>query len=509
MSSAPSDSIAELLNLLRMNSSAKVERPDQIFCNRDLNLQEVDAIGFDMDYTLAVYNQREIDRLSVELTVDRLIAHRGHPEEIRQIQPDPEFAIRGLVLDTERGNILKLDSHRHVGMAYHGLRALGEEELAACQREAIRFNGPRYALIDTLYALPEAYLYAALTDFYERKNPQGPHDWRTLYEDIRFSIDLAHRDGSFKKAIMRETERYVVRSPYLALTLHRFRSAGKRLFLLTNSYPEYTHHLMTYLLDGSLAEYGDWRQYFDVVICGARKPDFFTQENAILNVDEPSFEAGKALEGPFLRGKLYLHGNIKDFAARSKLPMERTMYVGDHIYGDILRSRKSSTWRTVMIVQEMQAELERWKELRTQTDAIEMLEAQLVEVTSTLSQEQWLAYNLGSLSKELQDRPQLLAKFAGENIQERLQGQLRFERDILRRKRRALLGQLLEHERQLQTHFNRWWGRIFKMNNKNSVFGEQVQDYACLYTSSVTNFVHYSPLHYFRAPLAPMPHERA
>ena len=64
-------------------------------------------------------------------------------------------------------------------------------------------------------------------------------------------------------------------------------------------------------------------------------------------------------------------------------------------------------------------------------------------------------------------------------------------------------------EQQAQAHFNPWWGLIFKMNNKNSLFGEQVEDYACLYTSRVSNFINYSPLHYFRAPRQPMAHEFA
>jgi hypothetical protein len=38
-------------------------------------------------------------------------------------------------------------------------------------------------------------------------------------------------------------------------------------------------------------------------------------------------------------------------------------------------------------------------------------------------------------------------------------------------------------------------------------FGEQVNDYADLYTSQVSNFGPYSPLRYFRAPRRPMPHE--
>jgi hypothetical protein len=36
---------------------------------------------------------------------------------------------------------------------------------------------------------------------------------------------------------------------------------------------------------------------------------------------------------------------------------EKVLYVGDHIYGDILRSRKASLWRTCMVVQELEDEI--------------------------------------------------------------------------------------------------------------------------------------------------------
>jgi hypothetical protein len=35
-----------------------------------------------------------------------------------------------------------------------------------------------------------------------------------------------------------------------------------------------------------------------------------------------------------------------------------------------------------------------------------------------------------------------------------------------------------------------------------------VEDYACVYTSRVSNFLSYSPMQYFRSPRASMPHER-
>lgn len=34
------------------------------------------------------------------------------------------------------------------------------------------------------------------------------------------------------------------------------------------------------------------------------------------------------------------------------------LYIGDHIYGDILKSKKTLGWRTMLIVPELEAELE-------------------------------------------------------------------------------------------------------------------------------------------------------
>lgn len=497
------------LEVLRHRGTEAVARADQIYCNRDLNLDRIEAIGFDMDYTLAVYRQEAMDRLSVELTVERMIEHRGYPISLRRIEPRPSFAIRGLVIDCEQGNILKLDSHRHVGMAYHGFRELTHGELAGYRQEAIRFSEERYALVDTLYALPEAFLYAAVVDQMEREQPDAEHDFQKIYEDIRFSIDLAHRDGSIKKALMEDTAAYVERTPYLALTLHRFRSAGRKLFLLTNSYPEYTDHLMRYLLDGVLPEYDDWRKYFDVIITAAQKPRFFTDHEPFLIVDDETYEASEeALEG-FERGVMYQHGNLRDFIAMSGIPGDRTLYVGDHIYGDILRSRKSSGWRTVMIVQEMASELERWRELQEDVAHIHSIEEEIARLSQELSHEQWLEHNVEQIIAQFETQEHGANVSDHEQLVELARNELRFGRDRMRRRRKELLAELLEAEGMLQRHFNPWWGLIFKMNNKNSIFGEQVEDYACLYTSKVANFVNYSPLHYFRAPRQPMPHEIA
>src|SRR5690606_7316890 len=61
--------------------------------------------------------------------------------------------------------------------------------------------------------------------------------------------------------------------------------------------------------------------------------------------------------GPFEKGKIYEGGNLKGFEQHLGVPGSAILYVGDHIYGDILRSKKESAWRTAMIIQELDAEI--------------------------------------------------------------------------------------------------------------------------------------------------------
>ncbi|MFB6350926.1 MAG: HAD-IG family 5'-nucleotidase [Bradymonadaceae bacterium] len=516
--------IESLLDRRQTSGAVDVDRPHQVYCNRDLNMRKVDAIGFDMDYTLAQYHQDAIDALSVEKTLERLVDERGYSEAILEIEPRPEFAIRGLVMDTQRGNIFKIDRHRHVGKVYHGFEELPEDERHEYRQNTIRFNHDRYVLIDTLFALPEAFLYAALVDFLEKHEPGRDHDWRRLYDDIRYCIDLAHRDNSIKDEILADPGEYVAQDPSLALTFHKFRSAGKQLFLLTNSFARYTDRLMSYLLDGVLSEYPTWESYFDIIITGAGKPSFFTERSPFLVVDADGEVQGEERE-EFDQGTIYQGGNLRDFERMAGFGGDSILFIGDHIYGDILRSKKSTAWRTAMIVQEMEDELRQVRELQEELGQIEEIDREIERLNEELTYDQGLLYQIDQLIERLENGE------ADGGLEEASDGELeepdeetltnhdldqleatreklnRAQRDM-RRRRHELIDQLRETEQSFEEHFNPYWGLIFRLENENTIFGEQVEDYACLYTSRVSNFLNYSPMHYFRAPRQPMPHER-
>jgi len=198
------------------------------------------------------------------------------------------------------------------------------------------------------------------------------------------------------------------------------------------------------------------------------------------------------------KGYIYFQEALRDLVARQ--PMLRVVYVGDHIYGDIVRSKKSSAWRTVMIVQEMESELKKSDELRDELARLDAIDAEVFRLSERITFDQTLAYRIDDM----------IAVGNGHDIDQlkTARRELIKNRDQLRRRRKELLAELDEAEVGHESRFNPYWGLIFRLANENTLFGEQVEDYACLYTSHVSNFLNYSPLHYFRAPRQLMPHER-
>lgn len=474
----------------------------QVFVNRNLNMARIETIGFDMDYTLAPYHQHAMDALSIQMTVRKLIENKGYPAEIHEARLDHAFIIRGLAVDKETGNIFKMDSRRHVGRCYHGYTSVPPEKRRELYSAApINISSKRFAWVDTLFSLPEATLLAGIIQHWESSGRPLPWSYQRLFDDIRESIDEAHRDNSLKAVITAELPTYIDRDPDLAASLHKLRSAGKRLFLLTNSEWFYTDAVMRYLLEGALPFYKSWRNYFDVVIVSGRKPAFFTENSPFLELDGTGEPIGEATT--LERGKIYQGGNVRDLERMAQIVGEHTLYVGDHIYGDILRSKKHSVWRTALIVQEMEETLRLTQEFRDPLRRIEMLEELAIRLDHDINYHLTLLKSLGRWS-EIPGGLRGPESRVIESTRDRAKGELDVKRELLRR----TVAELEALESETDGRFNPYWGRLFREGNERSVFGGQVSDYADVYTSRVSNFLGYSPVQYFRSPRDVMPHER-
>jgi hypothetical protein len=250
-----------------------------------------------------------------------------------------------------------------------------------------------------------------------------------------------------------------------------------------------------------MPEYPSWRNYFDLVITAARKPLFFTGDEPFSEVRaDQSNKPARTLE----RGKIYAGGNIGELEQILGVGGDDILYVGDHIYGDVLRAKKETAWRTAMIIQEMGQELEA---LARCTESIERSDT-LQEVRDTLHHE------LRGRQSRLKDIQRAIDKAHENGVEGVTATELEVARvrhrraiDKLRMRLRTVEEEIETLDVELDNAFHEFWGSLFKAGSEMSSFGHQVEAYACVYTDRVTNLLGYSPMHYFRSPRDRMPHE--
>jgi 5'-nucleotidase len=462
----------------------------KIFPLRNLHFREVRALGFDMDYTLSHYRSPEVEDLAYRHASRLLVEERGYPAWLLTTSFDPEYAIRGLLLDANRGNILKLDSARLVVRACHGTRPMSREEVdAAYDRRRIVSRGPSFRSIDTLFEIPECHLFATLVDGLDGGEVTD-RTYLQLFQDVRWAIDMAHRKGIMKAEILANRELYILRDPELPEALGRWKRAGKKLFVVSNSEWAFTEGVLSFLLDGQDPALPSWTDYFELVVVSARKPTFFleTPPAEPLEGQKSAFRGGNAL---WLEDLLDARG-------------EEIVYVGDHIYGDILRSKKSVSWHAILLIPELTGILQhldahasdlqeflRLEDLRRKSE----MRASLLEDRLTRNREQRRVL-ASRLSPEALGALDLDAE------------RLRSDRDAARSATQDRTEEIARLDSNLESAFNARWGSIFRDGYAQTRFADQIQTYACAYTGRISNLYLVDPSTALYAPVPTLPHER-
>ena len=462
----------------------------KLFALRTLPMGEIRAIGFDMDHTLARYRAPEIDELAFKKAARLLVRDRGYSPWLLEIEYDPNFAVRGLVLDGLRGNLLKLNRERQVVRACHGSRAMPRPELDAVYgRRRLSTAAKGFRNIDTLFEIPESHLYAQMVDGFDRGLLKA-ENYLQLFRDVRWAIDSAHRNGEMKAEILEHRHFFIPPDPQLALALDRLKREGKKLFLLTNSEWSFTHGVLSHLLDGQDEARPRWTDYFDLVVVSSRKPAFF------LETPEPV-----PLEG---RPRCFTGGHAAWLEAQLGAEGEQVLYVGDHIYGDVLRSKKNASWRTLLLVPELEREL-RLLEARNQ----DMRDLVRLETTrrrtlrrASVLMDQWkrnrvrrhvLGPRLSAEAAVALDHEAAHLASSAEALQRRAELQ-NLEMDTL--------------TKSVEAAFNPMWGPMFRDRDEQTRFADQIQQFACAYTGRVGNLYMYDPNATVYAPMPALPHER-
>lgn len=444
----------------------------RVFVNRSLHMEKIKFFGFDMDYTIAEYNSPQYEVLGFDLTIERLVS-LGYPPQIKEFQYDPQFPTRGLWFDTFHGNLLKVDAYGNILVCCHGFRFLKANEIAEkYPNKFINLDHSRIYVLNTLFHLPETYLLACLVDYFTNSPdyesaPQGfecdalAMTFKSVFQDVRNAVDYVHRQGDIKKITIERKSEFITQDERLPMLFQHLKDSGAKTFLLTNSEWWYTDALMSYMFDLPGAK--PWREYFDHVVVDAKKPKFFGEGTVLRQVD---VSTGKIMIGRHMGAlkdeAVYSGGSCDVLSKMIGAKGKDVLYAGDHIYGDVLKSKKLRGWRTFLVVPELDNELNDKHKL---LNKLAGLDCQLEEIYR----------NLDSSTKE---KPDISAV---RNAMQEVIHEMDMSHGLL--------------------------GSLFRNGSRQTFFSSQLSRYADLYASTILNLLHYPFSYMFRAPPMLLPHE--
>ncbi len=473
-----------------VSTHAQQPAPAQrIFCNRTLNLRRIKAIGYDMDYTLIHYRVQVWEQKAYTYLQERLAA-QGWPVE--ELSFDPELVMRGLIIDSALGNVVKANRFGYVKRAFHGSRLLDyPDQRSLYERTLIDLKEPRWHFLNTLFSLSEACMYMQLVDLLDAGKLPVSFGYPDLFQVVRRSIDETHMEGRLKADILADLDHFVEVDPDMPLALLDQKESGKSLLLITNSEWSYAAPMLSYVFDRFLPGDLTWKDLFDLAIVGARKPDFFTLQS-------PAFEVvttdGLLREhyGPLEMGHVYVGGNARLVEESLNLRGEEILYVGDHIVVDVSVSKNILRWRTALVIRELEDDVEAVSAFRRSEQKLarlmrekEKMEAEYAEVRLQIQRKR--RGRLHSLS------------FPMEVLENRL--------SALREQTAALdecIAPLAEAAGRLH---NPNWGLLMRTGNDKSHLARLVETFADIYTARVSTFLHHTPFAYLRSHPGSLPHD--
>lgn len=460
-----------------------------VFCNRTLNFRALRAIGYDMDYTLVDYRVETFERMVYAQAQARLAAE-GWP--VQDLSFDGRMVARGLVVDTELGNLVKADRFGFVKRAMHGTRMLDfAEQRAAYAQELVDLGDPRWVFLNTLFSLSEGCLYAQAVDLLDRGALPRSFAYASLYRHVRARVDAQHLEGHLKQTIAADPGRFVVQDPDAARTLLDQKQAGKKLLLITNSEWSFTSRMMAHAFDPHLPSGMTWRDLFDVVVVSARKPAFFTESGPFFEVVD---ESGllRPVVGPIRPGGLYLGGSAAQVERDLGISGDEILYVGDHMFGDVHVSKRVLRWRTALILRELEAEVA----------ALEAFRATDTDLHLRMQEKETLEARLSAARLALQRRRSQSPAASREDLRP-----LEARIHDLRGQLVALDAEIAPLAQASSELTNARWGLLTRAGNDKSHLTRQIERYADIYTSRVSNLLHATPFAYFRSPRGSLPHD--
>ena len=453
-----------------------------IYVNRTLNMKQIAAIGFDMDYTLVRYHSEAFEEMTYQAIINKLITEKHYPEIIKTLEFKFDLAIRGLVIDKPNGNILKLSTYSKVKHAYHGMKEMDyKEQQRTYQGLTIDLNdSARFAIVDTTFSISYCVLYMQIVELKDTHPELNFPDYKTIEEDLLHALDMSHRDGTLKNQVKQDLKKYINPDVETVRALEKFKKHGKKLWVITNSDYAYTKLLLDFAINPFLEQHKHWSELFNIVITLSAKPRFFTDNMPLLKVD-PATGLMSNHHGPIQDG-IYQGGSAESMQKYAGLSGEQILYLGDHIYGDVLTIKKTCNWRTALVIEELIHERK----------ALGLVQPINEEISTLMDTKLVIEKEIDELFDEAIENDQKPDKAKLQPLFDKIESYDKMIAKLIR-----------THT----TYFNPLWGEVMRAGLEPSRLAGQIEKYACIYMAKISDFAEVSPRSYFRPKRRELAHE--
>ena len=178
---------------------------------------------------------------------------------------------------------------------------------------------------------------------------------------------------------------------------------------------------------------------------------------------------------------VYQGGSANLVSTNFKATGDQILYVGDHIYGDILTLKKKCGWRTALIVEELETEIMQNQKTISYNTEIKLLMAQKMELEGHFNE------------------------LVGDRLEKK-----QFDLDLEKKVQEKIanldqkISPLIEKTNAV---YNEHWGPVMRAGIEESQFAIQVEGFSDIYMPSLENLLELSPRYYFRSYIRKMAHD--
>lgn len=345
-----------------------------------LRLGNYDCIGFDLDNTLCEYNTLLSVEMEYNILAKYLVKEKGHDPDFLLKPLDCsslDFLQKGLIVDFDRGNLLKIAENGLILKASHGTSFLPERKIVEiygedrkwevagelCNNLLHAYNGPpsdkMRAFLD-YFDVPASLAFARIIDSLDSILSK-PISIYNVWPDVLAGLEYMYRKESFTRTeesffqkIRSNPSMFIKKcNPAVIKWLKKIKESKIVTFLITGSNFDFA----SVTAETCLGK--DWQDLFDIGVFYARKPGFFYGCQPFIKLD--GLEETSPVDGRDLElGNMYSQGNWQElyqlFSKNLNKNKPKCLYFGDNLIQDVFTPSVYSKCDTVAIVEELMAE---------------------------------------------------------------------------------------------------------------------------------------------------------